>query len=121
MDMAGALVVVLGSALVIALFWSVQKQEEKARRKRDIDEHIDDGPFFASKCSSQAPRLQTGRTNRPPARGCQGVQAGTSDAFRFCPELFEYRTAVIERLAAEGFEWLSHYSSVDCLHDVYGL
>jgi hypothetical protein len=34
------------------------------------------------------------------------------DAFRFVPELFEVRTIVLERLTKEGFNWLSHYSSV---------
>ena len=43
------------------------------------------------------------------------------DAFRFSPELFEHRGRVIEQLESVGFSWLSHYSSVDCLHDVYGL
>lgn len=43
------------------------------------------------------------------------------DAFRFAPELFEARTSVMERLGDEGFEWLSHYSSVDPIHDNYGI
>ena len=43
------------------------------------------------------------------------------DAFRFAPELFELRTRVMERLTEEGFDWLSHYSSVDALHDIYGI
>jgi hypothetical protein len=43
------------------------------------------------------------------------------DAFRFSPELFEHRTTVIEALLEAGFDWLSHYSSVDPLHDVYGI
>jgi hypothetical protein len=43
------------------------------------------------------------------------------DEFRFAPELFETRTAVIEALHARGFDWLSHYSVVDVLHDVYGI
>jgi len=43
------------------------------------------------------------------------------DAFRFAPELFEVRTDVMERLTEEGFDWLSHYSSVDPMHDVYGI
>ncbi|MCA9072419.1 MAG: hypothetical protein KDA84_26020 [Planctomycetaceae bacterium] len=44
-----------------------------------------------------------------------------SDPFRFSPELFEVRDTVIEELSDWGFEWLSHYSSVDPLHDVYGI
>ena len=43
------------------------------------------------------------------------------DAFRFSPELFELRTAVMETLEKADFQWLSHYSSVDCLHDLYGI
>ena len=43
------------------------------------------------------------------------------DSFRFSPELFEHRARVMEVLDAQGFAWLSHYSSVDCLHDVYGI
>ena len=43
------------------------------------------------------------------------------DTFRFAPELFEYRNNVIAALAEAGFDWLSHYSSVDPLHDVYGI
>jgi hypothetical protein len=43
------------------------------------------------------------------------------DAFRFAPELFEIRTNVMERLSEEGYDWLSHYSSVDPIHDDYGI
>ena len=43
------------------------------------------------------------------------------DAFRFAPELFEVRTSVMERLTEKGFDWLSHYSSVDPIHDDYGI
>lgn len=43
------------------------------------------------------------------------------DTYRFAPELFEYRNDVIAALAEAGFEWLTHYSSVDPLHDVYGI
>jgi hypothetical protein len=43
------------------------------------------------------------------------------DAFRFCPELFEVRTDVLESLGAADFQWLTHYSSVDPLHDVFGI
>ncbi len=43
------------------------------------------------------------------------------DAFRFAPELFEHRTNVMERLTDEGFDWLSHYSSVDPIHDNFGI
>ena len=43
------------------------------------------------------------------------------DAFRFAPELFAVRTNVMERLTEDGFNWLSHYSSVDPIHDDYGV
>ena len=45
----------------------------------------------------------------------------TADEFRFSPELFEHRANVIEELETQGFSWFSHYSSVDCLHDVHGI
>jgi hypothetical protein len=43
------------------------------------------------------------------------------DLFSFHPELFELRERVLETLAARGYAWLSDYSSVDLLHDVYGI
>ena len=43
------------------------------------------------------------------------------DAFRFAPELFEHRNDVIAMLNQAGFAWLSHFSAVDPLHDVYGI
>ena len=43
------------------------------------------------------------------------------DAFRFSPELFEVRTRVMDELDSAGFHWLSHYSSVDPIHDLYGI
>ena len=43
------------------------------------------------------------------------------DAFRFCAELFEVRTDVMAALNDAGFDWLSHFSSVDPMHDVYGI
>lgn len=43
------------------------------------------------------------------------------DAFRFAPELFETRNKVMQELTDAGFDWLSHYSAVDPLHDVYGI
>ncbi len=44
-----------------------------------------------------------------------------SNPFRFAAELFEYRNDVLERLSDAGFEWLSHFSSVDPIHDEYGI
>lgn len=43
------------------------------------------------------------------------------DAFRFCPELFELRGDVMAKLAREGYLWRSHYSSIDGMHDLYGI
>lgn len=43
------------------------------------------------------------------------------DSFRFSPELFEIRTDVLSTLNEAGFDWLSHYSSVDPIHDLYGI
>ena len=43
------------------------------------------------------------------------------DAFRFAPELFEIHNTVLAALSEAGFEWLSHFSAVDPLHDTYGI
>ena len=43
------------------------------------------------------------------------------EPFAFHPELFELRERVLEALADRGYEWLSHFGSVDLQHDVYGL
>ena len=42
-------------------------------------------------------------------------------AFQFSPELIEVRADVIARLDEEGFQWLSHYGSVDPDHEDYGI
>ncbi len=44
-----------------------------------------------------------------------------NDPFRFSPELFEYRNDVLACLSEAGYEWLSHFSSVDPLHDLHGI
>jgi hypothetical protein len=41
--------------------------------------------------------------------------------FEFHAELFDFRNAVLEALAANGFNWLSDFGSIDLQHDVYGL
>ena len=41
--------------------------------------------------------------------------------FQFHPQLFEERTRVMEALSSAGYEWLSHYSSVDVIHDQHGI
>jgi CheY-like chemotaxis protein len=43
------------------------------------------------------------------------------DKFAFHPELFEDRCRAIAEMEKAGFCWLSHYRSVDVLHDIYGL
>jgi hypothetical protein len=42
-------------------------------------------------------------------------------AFEFHPELFEFRSAVLEALSDNGFAWLSHFGSIDLRHDQFGL
>ena len=59
------------------------------------------------------------RRRRPRPRA--QTEAQDRDAFRFAPELFETRTDVIAELSDRGFDWLSHYSSVDPIHDCYGI
>tara|TARA_Y100000588_G_scaffold337667_1_gene379277 strand:+ start:438 stop:746 length:309 start_codon:yes stop_codon:yes gene_type:complete len=39
----------------------------------------------------------------------------------FHPELFECRSRAVEALEEGGFAWMSHYGSVDILHQEYGL
>ncbi len=41
--------------------------------------------------------------------------------FDFHPDLFECRNTVLEILAEHGFAWLSDFSSIDLLHEVYGI
>jgi hypothetical protein len=41
--------------------------------------------------------------------------------FQFRGELFEDRAIAIEKLAEAGIEWLTGFSSVDLLHEEYGL
>ena len=43
------------------------------------------------------------------------------DSYRFSPELFEVRNDLIAHLSDRGFDWLTHYSSVDPAHDVHGI
>ncbi len=42
------------------------------------------------------------------------------DMFQFSPELFQTRTEVMVALDSAGYQWLSHYGSVDCQHDLFG-
>ena len=53
--------------------------------------------------------------------GVRGSADDDRNVFRFAPELFETRTDVIAELSNRGFDWLSHYSSVDPIHDCYGI
>lgn len=41
--------------------------------------------------------------------------------FSFFPELFEQRAAASDLLADAGIEWMTSYSSIDLLHEEYGL
>jgi hypothetical protein len=47
--------------------------------------------------------------------------SGDEAGLEFRPELFECRSRAIEVLEAAGIVWLSDYSSVDLLHEEYGL
>jgi hypothetical protein len=51
----------------------------------------------------------------------RGFRAETADGYRFCPELFEVRADVLASLDNAGYKWSSHFSSVDLLHDLYGV
>lgn len=42
-------------------------------------------------------------------------------SIRFSLELFEDRNRVLEALAESGFTWLGEFTSVEPLHDVYGI
>lgn len=41
--------------------------------------------------------------------------------FRFDPELFSYREQALNALNDLGYEWFTHFTAIDLLHDVYGL
>jgi len=41
--------------------------------------------------------------------------------FDFHPDLFEHRNDAMDALAAAGLEWMTDFSSVDVVHDLYGL
>jgi hypothetical protein len=41
--------------------------------------------------------------------------------FKFHADLFADRTRVLEALCGRGLMWLSHFSSVDLLHESHGL
>ena len=57
---------------------------------------------------------------RCPARMLSLVEE-RMEPLRFAPELFEQRNEVLATLADAGYTWLSHFSSVDVMHDVYGI
>ena len=64
-----------------------------------------------------APPASRGRM--PDGGGPPGSMPDTG--LRFAPELFECRSEAQALLAEADILWLSHYSSVDPLHDLYGL
>jgi len=43
------------------------------------------------------------------------------NSFEFHPELLEHRTLAMEGLQRHDFHWLEHFSSVDLLHELFGL
>ena len=46
---------------------------------------------------------------------------GETEDFEFYPELFEHRSRASELLEAAGYTWFSDFSSIDLLHEEYGL
>jgi hypothetical protein len=44
-----------------------------------------------------------------------------SQSFSFFPELFEHRSTASDVLADSGIDWMTSYSSIDPLHEEYGL
>ena len=76
------------------------------------------GRFFSAKPKREYDKFAC-ETNAPFDR--EEDEESGHDGFRFAPELFEIRTEVIGELSERGFDWLSHYSSVDPIHDCYGI
>ncbi len=60
------------------------------------------------------------RTEGKPLR-VMAPRSGNDAGLEFRPELFECRSRAIEILEGAGIVWLSDYSSVDLLHEEYGL
>lgn len=56
---------------------------------------------------------EIGRLHSSPMTGPAG--------FQFHPELFDFRALAMEGLTEAEYQWFSHYSSVDLVHDEYGL
>src|SRR5258705_350160 len=106
MSIIGLFIIVITIATQLASIRAVRIRRAELSRER---------PAISARLADENTRLD--RTD------CQlfSDEAATADAFRFAPELFEDRTRVMEELVAEGFAWFSHYSSVDCLHDVHGI
>jgi len=93
--------------MLAALAWLIWKRKAEARHSRAVDSFdVCESAASSSRVSSFRPR------NKKRSRG---------DSLRFAPELFEYRAHAIEKLESHGFVWMTNYSSIDCLHDVYGL
>ncbi len=46
---------------------------------------------------------------------------GPAQELQFHPELFEHRGLASELLEAAGYSWFSNYSSIDLMHEDYGL
>jgi hypothetical protein len=49
------------------------------------------------------------------------VEGNAVSDFAFHPQLFEHRTLALEELGRHGYIWLEHFSSIDLLHDLFGL
>jgi hypothetical protein len=48
------------------------------------------------------------------------ITNGTNE-MRFAPELLAIRSEILDQLSIQGMAWLVDFSSVDALHDVYGI
>ena len=99
---------VVATLMFLALRTASRQSLDPARERSNPPER----PANRPRATSRA--LPSSRLRSPPP-------TETGDAFRFYPELFEHRTHVIEKLETKGFSWFTHYSAVDCLHDVHGL
>ena len=42
-------------------------------------------------------------------------------AFTFHPDLFEHRNDALAALDEAGYQWMTDFSTIDVLHDLYGL
>ena len=41
-------------------------------------------------------------------------------AFKYYPQLFEFRALALDALSGAGYEWLTDFTSIDLRHEVFG-